>query len=145
MQNSQDTAACEEAVRLARERGVSPVLWRPECAPDLIGVLGKAAFVTGMRLHSLIFASSAGTPVIGLSYDPKVSSMMKQLRQPRSLELSELLEKPGALSAAIRSAAADILSSRDEIARELAAVAANMRTICKDDMAEVGKLIRSDR
>ena len=145
MQNSQDTAACEEAVRLARERGVSPVLWHPECAPDLIGVLGKAAFVTGMRLHSLIFASSAGTPVIGLSYDPKVSSMMKQLRQPRSLELSELLEKPGALSAAIRSAAADILSSRDEIARELAAVAADMRTICTDDMAEVGKLIRSDR
>ena len=32
---------------------------------ELIGMLGEMRLVVGMRLHSLIFATSCGTPVIG--------------------------------------------------------------------------------
>ncbi|NLT47889.1 MAG: polysaccharide pyruvyl transferase CsaB, partial [Clostridiales bacterium] len=36
---------------------------------DLIGMLGSMEAVVGMRLHSLIFATAGGAPVIGISYD----------------------------------------------------------------------------
>jgi len=44
--------------------GRSALLYTPENAPELIGVLSKAAFVIGMRLHSIIFASSFGPGVM---------------------------------------------------------------------------------
>lgn len=37
--------------------------------------------VVSMRLHALIFASGQGVPVVGVSYDPKVSSFMRYLGQ----------------------------------------------------------------
>lgn len=37
--------------------------------------------VVSMRLHALIFASGQGIPVVGVSYDPKVSSFMRYLGQ----------------------------------------------------------------
>jgi polysaccharide pyruvyl transferase CsaB len=33
----------------------------------------------GVRLHSLIFAAITGTPMVGVGYDPKVSSLLVQL------------------------------------------------------------------
>ena len=35
-----------------------------------------------MRLHTLIFAAAAGTPVMGFDYDPKVISMLRTLEMP---------------------------------------------------------------
>ncbi|MDO4732068.1 MAG: polysaccharide pyruvyl transferase CsaB [Bacillota bacterium] len=48
-------------------------------ASELIGLLGSMKLVVGMRLHSLIFASTAGTPVIGVSYDVKVDSFIHDI------------------------------------------------------------------
>lgn len=45
--------------------------WTPE---QMLGALGKCRLVVGMRLHSLIFAASAGVPFLGIAYDPKVES-----------------------------------------------------------------------
>lgn len=50
-------------------------------AERLLGVMSGARFVIGMRLHALIYAAAVATPVIALSYDPKVSSMMKAAGQ----------------------------------------------------------------
>ena len=41
----------------------------PQVALDLIAAAGAVA---GVRLHALILAAAAGTPFVGLSYDPKV-------------------------------------------------------------------------
>ena len=141
MQTSQDTAICEEAARFAEEAGIHTVICRPENEEDLIGILGGAQFVVGMRLHALIFASSAGIPVLALSYDPKVASMMKQLRQPYSLELNALLETDGQLSDALTDGMEAILANRDAIAEELAQTAKDMREICREDMREAAKWI----
>jgi polysaccharide pyruvyl transferase WcaK-like protein len=35
-----------------------------------------------MRLHALIFAGNIGTPMIGVSYDPKIESYLKLVDQP---------------------------------------------------------------
>lgn len=56
-------------------------------AGELIGLFGSMKLVIGMRLHSLIFASSAGTPVIGVSYDVKVDSFIHDIGSTACLSL----------------------------------------------------------
>jgi polysaccharide pyruvyl transferase WcaK-like protein len=46
---------------------------------EIKGVLGKVALLFGMRLHAVILASSALTPVLGLLYQPKVKYYLKTL------------------------------------------------------------------
>lgn len=47
----------------------------------IIKEIGSAELFVGMRLHGLIFSSICNTPFIGLSYDPKVSSLCSNLGQ----------------------------------------------------------------
>ncbi len=44
---------------------------------QLTAIMAKAVFTVSVRLHSLIFSACAGVPMIGLVYDPKVSSFMR--------------------------------------------------------------------
>jgi len=51
-----------------------------ECGPDgIMGVIGEADFIIGIRLHSLIFAAVTGVPMIAISYGPKVKGFMSKL------------------------------------------------------------------
>ena len=53
------------------------------CHPDEMLALSSCFdLLIGMRLHSLVFASMTATPMIGLSYDPKVKAFMKTIGQP---------------------------------------------------------------
>lgn len=42
----------------------------------------KSKLMIGMRLHALIFASTVDTPMIGISYDPKIDSFLNLVNQP---------------------------------------------------------------
>ncbi len=57
---------------------------------ELIGMLGEMNLVVGMRLHSLIFATSCGTPVIGISYDIKVDSFIRDIGSKYCIPLADL-------------------------------------------------------
>lgn len=46
---------------------------------DLMTHMGKINCMIGMRLHSLILASCLNVPLLGISYDIKVRSLMKDL------------------------------------------------------------------
>jgi L-malate glycosyltransferase len=46
--------------------------------------------VVGMRLHSLIFATVGGAPVIGISYDIKVDSFIRDIGSAACLPLNQL-------------------------------------------------------
>ncbi len=46
-----------------------------------LGIIDKAEFVIGMRLHALIYAAKCQTPVIGIVYDPKITSIMEYMGQ----------------------------------------------------------------
>lgn len=48
---------------------------------DFICVARNLDIMIGMRLHSLILSSALGVPVISISYDPKVTSFMKEIGQ----------------------------------------------------------------
>lgn len=53
------------------------------------GILGQLDFLIGMRLHSLILASSAGIPAIGIIYDAKIQSFLETKHWP-GIKVSEV-------------------------------------------------------
>ena len=146
MQNSQDGRICSLAESELKEKGVPAVLYRPASAQELIGVLGGARFVVGMRLHAVILASSAGAPVIARSYDPKVDGMMKELGQPYSVKVSDFFGNGGnggspSLSSALTDCALEVEARRPEIVSSLASATAAMRTRAREDMENVKRLL----
>lgn len=49
---------------------------------EKISILSECSLLIGMRLHALILAAVANTPMIGISYDPKIDSFVQQVNQP---------------------------------------------------------------
>ena len=54
------------------------------------GVIARSQLVVAMRLHALVFACSQDVPMVGISYDPKVSGFMDYAGDPHYLVLEEL-------------------------------------------------------
>ncbi len=79
MQESKDFPIAERTAALMKYPG--GILRGKHSSVDLMSLVGGAEFVIGMRLHILIYAARMGTPVIGLTYDPKVDATMAYLNQ----------------------------------------------------------------
>lgn len=61
---------------------------------EFIEIVSQSSLVIGMRLHSLILATSIGIPVIGLEYMPKVKAYMESIKQSEySLDLETITSK----------------------------------------------------
>ena len=59
-------------------------------AGTIIGALARMEVVVSMRLHALIFAAGQGIPLVGVVYDPKVSSFLRYIGQDLFADLTEL-------------------------------------------------------
>lgn len=59
-------------------------------AAQTIGFLSRMRTVISMRLHGLIFSAGQGVPLIGVVYDPKVSSFLAYIGQNLYLDLDRL-------------------------------------------------------
>ena len=135
MQPAQDTGISRYAAEAVRQAGTEALVYVPANASDLIGMLSSAAFTIGMRLHAIIFASSAATPVIGLSYDPKVSALMAALDQPYAVTLG------GDITDAVLSHADEIMDKQAELRASLAVESEAMRRRCRVDLDAVQRLL----
>lgn len=61
------------------------------CTPEqTIGFLSRMRAVISMRLHGLIFAAGQGVPLVGVVYDPKVSSFLSYISQNLYVDLQDL-------------------------------------------------------
>src|SRR5690606_8775189 len=66
------------ARRLVEAAAGTPT-WQPHTAARTIELLASAEVVASARLHGCILAALAGTPFVGLSYDPKVAGFLEQV------------------------------------------------------------------
>lgn len=57
---------------------------------DMISAVASMDLCIGMRLHSLIYATSGQVPLIGLAYDPKIKSFMDYAGQEMCLDVAEI-------------------------------------------------------
>ena len=88
MQPAADRETTEQ-VRRAME-SPSYLLDVPATPSELMAVLGQAELCVAMRLHTLIFAARMAVPTVGLVYDPKVDSYLKELDLPSAGEVERL-------------------------------------------------------
>ena len=59
-------------------------------ASEILGVLTRTDLVLAMRLHLLIYGAAAGKPLLGISYDKKVDSMLDYMGYDAPIPVSEL-------------------------------------------------------
>ena len=78
-----------EISRAVMEKMKNPsyLINRELSVPEMFSVLSEAELVIGMRLHSLIYATTLQKPAMALVYDPKISAFMKSLSQPDCVDV----------------------------------------------------------
>jgi polysaccharide pyruvyl transferase CsaB len=63
------------------------VVEQPLSPGDALSLIGRMRVLVGLRLHALLFAAVAGTPPVGLAYDPKVTALLRELGVGEALPL----------------------------------------------------------
>ncbi|MTF39584.1 polysaccharide pyruvyl transferase CsaB [Cyanobacterium aponinum] len=75
-QISKDLEVCE---KIAQQLKTNYQILTLENAQELKGLFSQIDMLIGMRLHSLIMAGSENCKCFALSYDPKVSNLMREI------------------------------------------------------------------
>ena len=65
------------------------IITRELSVPEMFSVLSEIEFIIGMRLHSLIYATTLEIPAMALVYDPKISAFMDSLNQTDWIEVDK--------------------------------------------------------
>ncbi len=99
----------------ARMKTEAAVINKRYSVQEIMSVVANMEMCIGMRLHSLIYAAVSSIPLIGLVYDPKVSSFMEHTHQTLFAGVRELDEKM------LKSLVDKCIEKRDEIAEDLKA------------------------
>ncbi|RYG71529.1 hypothetical protein EON80_05100, partial [bacterium] len=96
-------------------------------AGEILSLASSFEVMIAMRLHALIFAASAGVPVVALNYDPKVASLATLLGAPllQTPAVSDLAALP-ALVAGAKAASPTVLEEFRAKARRNAELAVGL-------------------
>lgn len=127
------------AARLAAEHCHVPhcFLEATEDTARTIGLLSRMSAVLSMRLHTLIFAAGRGTPLIGVVYDPKVSSFLRYIGEDRFLSLADVTEED------LRRLADDALASA-KTREERSETVARLRALAGRNAVRAEELLGAD-
>lgn len=88
LEPERDTAPSREV--MAQLSCQSHLIEAPDDETLIIGMMKKMRVVVSMRLHTLIFASSVGAPLVAVSYDPKVTGFMRYIGQKHCVYFDDL-------------------------------------------------------
>lgn len=88
MQYKKDAGICRKIMEQMQNSAVMLEEW--VTPREILGVIKRADLLIGMRLHTLIYAAKVGTPVVGLTYDPKVEALMRYMGQKYSVSVTHL-------------------------------------------------------
>ncbi len=91
MQPSRDRAISQNII--SRMKNGAALINASLSVADMLSVVGCTDMCIGMRLHMLIYAVIAGIPLIGLVYDPKISSFMDYTHQTQKIDVDTLRRK----------------------------------------------------
>ncbi len=78
MQSPDDVAAARKIVRNMKQKAV--VLEEDYTTAELLSLVGNLDLLIAIRLHALIFSAVMRTPLIGISYDPKIDRFLETLK-----------------------------------------------------------------
>jgi len=67
---------------MSKMKNKSYIINRELSVPEMFSVLSEAEVIIGMRLHSLIYATTLAIPAMALVYDPKINAFMESINQP---------------------------------------------------------------
>lgn len=93
MQSSRDRLLSEKVNAVATAKGE---ILENLTAGEILGIISRSSLVIAMRLHLLIYGAAAGKPLLGVSYDKKVDSMLSYMGYESPISVSAL--KKGHLS-----------------------------------------------
>ena len=93
MQQSKDEAISRSI--MARMKSQTAIIDVPLGVNEMISAVSALDLCLGMRLHSLIYATAAGVPLIGIEYDPKIKSFMDYAGQSMCLDADRLNAEDG--------------------------------------------------
>lgn len=134
MQNPYDRKISES---LSEKITVPCGIFKKELSPQtVLGIVEKARFVLGMRLHTLIYAIKNNVPVIALDYDPKVSAVMEAAEQRFLMNVKEIDTDK------LLSFADEIFESRDAICQKLAEKSAQYKLLANKNAEMAIDLIK---
>lgn len=119
MQPSSDFRGAKSVMELMNTK--SYLLPDQLTAQEMMSALGNMKLVISMRLHTLIFAAAAGTPVMGFDYDPKVISMLRTLEMPSLGTVQDLNVSQG------RQLVAEFVAREEDYRRSIKAAAQALR------------------
>ena len=85
-----DGAAADMVLRMLGQDAC--VLRTPLETELMLGLFSRMQAIVSMRLHGLIFAAGQGVPLVGVVYDPKVSSFLSYMGQDLYEDLSDVTE-----------------------------------------------------
>lgn len=122
-------------MNLVKDRDVE-TLDRPRSPGEALSLLGQADLVLGLRLHALVLAAAASTPVASVDYDPKIRGFMEMAGA------EEYLCRPGDGLNALTEAAQAALERGDEARETLRDSAEAMRRRITGEAVRVSGLLQ---
>lgn len=133
MHSKKDTKVCQDIIAMMKNKAY--LVENESSAMDLITITSEAELVIGMRLHSLIYASVARIPVIGIVYDPKVRYFIELMDQEdggliENIEFDDL-----------KTRAETILNDRDKYIERISSKMDRLKKQCKRNAEIAVRLI----
>ncbi len=135
MQYSKDMPIIKNIV--SKMKGKGYILKSKYSVEEMLGIINRMDLVIGMRLHSLIYATRMGVPLIGLAYEPKVEGYLKYINQTSAGNINDLeLEN-------LKQLFDDVWNRRSEIREEISKVKDDLSIKAEDNARIALELIKA--